>query len=227
MYFAFSLPENGDVFNRNLVSNLNFSPSKCISLFPCLRMETFSIPSLIKIWSALRLPAFDLCQQNPAIKAASWSWYGMVWLKQHLLSALKQHLDLLSTKGSSTTQTKPAHNLRMLWKWISWSTSSDFSGIWFSFQKNPLDWPLNQEIRKMCTLEIKWVKSPIKPPGHHSSVVTSGWQMRPDWFQASLFLALIKTDKPSKTLTEFLSTFKYVDRAQISEAEKLAEIYIF
>ena len=143
-------------------------------------------------------------------------------LKQHLE---KQHLDLLSTKGSSTTQTKPAHNLRMLWKWISWSTSSDFSGIWFSFQKNPLDWPLNQKIRKICTLEIKRIKSPIKPPGHHSSVVTSGWQMRPDWFQASLFLALIKTDKPSKTLTEFLSTFKY--GAQISEAEKLAEIYIF
>ena len=144
------------------VISIFFSPTMNFAFFSCLGMETFSIPSLIRIWSRGVSQRLICVNKIRPLKQHLDCWL----LKQHLE---KQHLDLLSTKGSSTTQTKPAHNLRMLWKWISWSTSSDFSGIWFSFQKNPLDWPLNQKIRKICTLEIKWIKSPIKPPGHHSS----------------------------------------------------------
>ena len=50
------------------------------------RRLAFSILGLIKIWSAQRLPTFDLCQQNPAIKAASWFVSTNVVLKQHLAS---------------------------------------------------------------------------------------------------------------------------------------------
>ena len=100
------------------------------------RRLAFSILRLIKTWSALGLPTFDLCQQNPAIKAASWFVSTNVVLKRHLASG----------SDETTHPTSASHNQRILWEWISSSTSSDFSGIWFSFKikMNPSDWLTNQ-----------------------------------------------------------------------------------
>ena len=123
--------------------------------------------------------------------------------------ALNQHLLPPSDK---TTRLLASHNQRILWEWISWSTSSDFSRIWFSFKMNPLDWTYESNKQRHYSglfLGHFWVNilthQYLRVTILSSNVVTSGWQMRTDYFQTSLFLALIMTDKPRQNLTDFVN----------------------
>ena len=123
--------------------------------------------------------------------------------------ALNQHLLPPSDK---TTRPLASHNQRILWEWISWSTSSDFSRIWFSFKMNPLDWTYESNKQRHYSglfLGHFWVNilthQYLRVTILSSNVVTSGWQMRTDYFQTSLFLALIMTDKPRQNLTDFVN----------------------
>ena len=115
------------------VISIFFSPTMNFAFFSCLGMETFSIPSLIRIWSRCvsqrlicvnkirplkqRLDAMStksVVEIRPDIKAASWCRVNKCGFKA-----------ASGSTSDKTTQTSASHNQRMLWEWISWSTSKD------------------------------------------------------------------------------------------------------